>query len=108
MTKRTLMAAVLSASLVAGCATTSQTTITTTAGNPFPPVPPSMAETIPKPPVSAETLLWQPGHWDWNGSGYVWQPGEYVPAAGHGNLFQFGYWEQTPTGWLWVKPHWTN
>ncbi len=103
MTKRTLVVALLGASLLAGCATT-----TTTAANPFPPVPPPIAETIPKPPVSADTLLWQPGHWDWNGGGYVLQQGEYVPAAGHGALFQPGYWEQTPSGWLWVKAHWTS
>ena len=57
--------------------------------------------------MSADALLWQPGHWDWNGSGYAWQPGEYVPAAGHGALFQIGYWQQTPSGWVWVKAHWT-
>jgi len=106
MSNRFLAVALLGASLLAGCATT--TTTTTAAANPFPPVPPPQAEMIPKPPVSAETLLWQPGHWDWNGSGYVWQPGEYVPAAGHGTLFQTGYWQPTPSGWAWVKPHWTS
>lgn len=103
MTKRTLAAALLGASLLAGCATT-----TVSAGAPFPPVPPPIAETIPKPPVSPEALLWQPGHWNWNGQSYDWQPGEYVPAAGHGALFQTGYWQQTPSGWVWVKAHWTS
>ena len=28
------------------------------------PIPPPMAEAVPKPPVSAEALVWQPGHWD--------------------------------------------
>jgi hypothetical protein len=105
MTKPILAVALLGASLLAGCASQSTTTV---AANPFPPVPPPMTETIPKPPVSPEQLLWQPGHWDWNGDGYVWQPGEYVPAAGHGALFQTGYWQQTQSGWLWVKPHWTS
>jgi len=104
MTIRTLAVALLGASLLAGCATAT----TTTAVVPFPPIPPPIAETIPKPPVSAETLLWQPGHWNWDGTGYAWQPGEYVPAAGHGALFQFGYWQQTPSGWVWVKGHWTS
>ena len=103
MIKRFLAAASLGATLLAGCATT-----TTTSGNPFPPVPAPMQETIPKPPVSGVALLWQPGHWDWNGTGYAWQPGEYVPAAGHGNLFQQGYWEQTPSGWRWDPAHWTS
>jgi hypothetical protein len=108
MTKRTLAVALLGVTLLAGCATTTTTTTTTTAVNPFPPVPPPIAETMPKPPVSAEVLLWQPGHWDWNGRGYEWQPGEYVPAAGHGALFQVGYWAPTPSGWVWVKAHWTS
>jgi hypothetical protein len=104
MSKRILAVALVGASLLAGCATPAPTP----AANPFPPVPPPMAETIPKPPVSAEPLLWQPGHWDWNGSSYAWQPGEYVPAAGHGALFQVGYWQLAPSGWVWVKAHWTS
>ena len=43
---------------------------TTGRGNPYPPVPALISETVPKPPVTAEPLMWQPGHWDWNGSGY--------------------------------------
>jgi hypothetical protein len=104
MTYRMFPVALLGAALLAGCA--NQTT--TTAANPFPPVPPPMQETIPKPPVSAVPLLWQPGHWNWNGRGYAWQPGEYVPAAGHGDLFQRGYWAETPSGWTWQPAHWTS
>jgi hypothetical protein len=104
MSKPILVVALLGACLLAGCATTT----TTNVANPFPPVPPPMAETIPNPPVSPVALLWQPGHWDWSGTGYVWQPGEYVPAAGHGALFQTGYWQPTPSGWVWVKAHWTS
>lgn len=103
MTKRFVAAAWLGLSLLTGCAAP-----TTAAGNPFPPPPPPRMEAVPKPPVSGEQLLWQPGHWDWNGNGYSWQSGEYVPAAGHGNLFQPGYWSQTPSGWVWVKAHWRS
>ena len=46
----------------------------------YPPVPPPRAETIPKPPVTATPLLWEPGYWNWTGAGYVWHPGRYVPA----------------------------
>ena len=63
MSIRILAVVLLGASLLAACATT-----TTNVANPFPPVPPPTAEIIPKPPVSAEALLWQPGHWDWNGN----------------------------------------
>ena len=104
MTYRMFPVALLGLALLAGCASQPATT----AANPFPPVPPPMQETIPKPPVSAVPLLWQPGHWNWNGSGYAWQPGEYVPAAGHGDLFQRGYWAETPNGWTWQPAHWTS
>lgn len=73
-----------------------------------PPVPAPLSETVPKPPVTADALIWQPGYWDWNGSAYTWQPGQYVPAAGHGNLWMPGYWAQTPAGWAWQPPHWTS
>lgn len=103
MSYRLAPVALVVAGLLAGCASQS-----TSSGNPYPPVPPPMAETMPKPPVSAVPLLWQPGHWNWNGTGYVWQPGEYVPAAGHGQLFQPGYWAQSPAGWTWQPAHWTS
>ena len=97
--------ALVLAGLLAGCA--SETT-TVASGNPYPPVPPPIQEQVPKPPVSAEPLMWQPGHWNWSGTGYVWQPGQYVPGAGHGPLFQPGYWAQTPSGWAWQPAHWTS
>ena len=90
--------------LLGGCAT--QTT--TIGGRSYPAVPEPMPETMPKPPVSAETLLWQPGYWDWTGPGYVWRPGQYVPAAGHGNLWMQGHWTETGGGWVWRPPHWTS
>jgi hypothetical protein len=77
-------------------------------GNPYPPVPAPLAETIPKPPVTAEPLQWQPGHWDWNGSGYVWAAGQYVPAAGHGSLWMNGWWSKSDAGWSWRPAHWTS
>ena len=70
------------------------------------PVPPPMAETIPKPPVSAVPLMWQPGHWDWSGSAFVWAPGQYVDAAGHSGTWMPGWWEKTDSGWVWRAGHW--
>ncbi|MGA8197963.1 MAG: hypothetical protein WB902_31895 [Acetobacteraceae bacterium] len=76
-------------------------------GNAPPPVPPPpMTETIPNPPVTATPLIWQPGHWDWTGSAYVWSAGEYVARAGHGDLWMPGFWEKTPSAWVWHPAHW--
>ncbi len=95
------LAVLLAVSLFAGCSQISDT-------NPYPAVPALIQETPPKPPVTAEALMWQPGHWDWNGSGYVWAKGQYVPAEGHGNLWMPGWWSRTPNGWVWQPPHWTS
>jgi hypothetical protein len=97
-----VLAALLAIGLLAGCG---QTRVS---DNPYPPVPALIPETPPKPPVTAEPLMWQPGHWDWNGSGYVWAKGQYVPAAGHGNLWMPGWWSRGPSGWEWQPPHWRS
>ncbi len=76
--------------------------------NPYPPVPALLPDTPTKPPVTAEQLLWQPGHWDWTGSGYAWTAGEWVPAAGHGGRFMPGWWSKTPAGYVWQPPHWIS
>jgi hypothetical protein len=74
--------------------------------NPYPPMPPPMSETVPKPPVSARALKWQPGRWDWTGSAYVWVPGQYVSRSDYGNLWMPAYWERTESGWVWHPAHW--
>lgn len=78
----------------------------TAAANPYPTPPPVKAEEIPKPPVSEDPLIWQPGHWDWIGNGYDWRPGEWVKRAGHGTQWQDGYWSNSSGTWVWVAPHW--
>lgn len=79
-----------------------------TAAGPYPSVPPQRAESIPLPPVSADVLTWQPGHWDWANGSYVWTPGTYVPAAGHGPLWVQEHWDRSGGGWTWVPAHWTG
>lgn len=70
-----------------------------------PPVPLTQPETAPLPPVSEQQLTWQPGHWDWNGSSYVWSPGRWVPLGGHGTRWQPGFWSFTGAC-VWVPAHW--
>ncbi len=96
------------AALVAVVSTTGCTQGSMAEANPYPPVPTLIPETVPKPPVTAEALEWQPGYWDWNGSGYVWARGQYVPAAGHGNLWMPGWWSRGAAGWAWQPPHWMS
>jgi hypothetical protein len=96
-----MLAAALAVGLLAGCGQVPE-------ANPYPPVPALLQDTPTKPPVTEEALMWQPGHWDWNGSGYIWAKGQYVPAAGHGNLWVPGWWSRTDTGWVWQPAHWTS
>ena len=74
--------------------------------NPYPQPPPVRAETIPLPPVSEQPLIWQPGHWDYDGQGYTWREGRWVERAGHGTQWQDGYWSNATGSWAWVPAHW--
>jgi hypothetical protein len=88
---------------LAGCYVTPTTELVAA----YPPIPPPRPDPMPKPPVSARPLIWQPGHWEWTGRSYVWTPGAWVPREGHGTLWQDGYWAPGSGGWTWVPVHWT-
>jgi hypothetical protein len=88
-------AAVAILSLLAACG----------AGPPAP-IPPPLTEVMPKPPVSAVPLTWQPGHWDWTGSAYVWAPGEFVDRTGGSGTWIPPSWGRTSSGWVWLPAHW--
>jgi hypothetical protein len=99
----TVVVAMGLAGTLAGCTAP----IPQSAANPYPPAPAVQAEVIPKPPVSEDPLIWQPGHWDWTGGSYVWTPGAWEPREGHGTSWQDGYWSQGPGGqWVWIPAHW--
>jgi len=74
--------------------------------NPNPPPPAVIPESIPKPPVTEDPVIWQPGHWEWQGLGYVWQQGQWIPRAGHGTEWQDGYWALQDKTWVWIPGHW--
>jgi hypothetical protein len=90
----------LAAVALAGCVSETRYVAT------YPPPPPVPAETIPKPPVSEDPLIWQPGHWDWSGSQYTWQQGMWIKREGHGTQWQDGYWSNTGGTSKWVPAHW--
>jgi hypothetical protein len=86
--------------LFAGCAAPPQQA---QPPNPAPPIP---HEDIPLPPVSEEPLIWQPGHWNWTGTDYVWEGGAWLQRTGHGTQWQDGYWALEAGNWRWVPAHW--
>ena len=73
--------------------------------------PPLKAEQRPKPPVSEDAQVFQPGHWDWNGSSYTWREGIWIKkTAGVSSLWMDGFWkrEKYPQPCYWVPAHWVN
>jgi hypothetical protein len=70
--------------------------------------PPPRSEERPKPPVSEDEQLWQPGHWDWTGGSYVWRPGAWILRASGSNLWMDGHWQRDtlPQPCFWVPAHW--
>lgn len=80
---------------IAGCAAVHST---------HPPIPPYISEEIPLPPVSDTVVVWQPGHFDWDGAAYTWQPGEWVQRAN--STWMDGFWDETRPTPVWVPAHW--
>ncbi len=96
---RFLLPALLGATLLAGCVVAPPPQ--------FLQAPPLPAETIPLPPVSETPLVWQPGDWVFTGGSYHYEPGSYVPAAGHSRQWVFGHWGVMEGGVpAWVPGHW--
>ncbi len=69
----------------------------------YPPVPALREEMIPPPP--RERMLWEPGHWHWNGGQYVWIRGHYI-ERGRFTRWEHGHWEIRGGVQVWVPGHW--
>jgi hypothetical protein len=73
---------------------------------PPPGPPPAQYEAVPPPPGAR--VIWEPGHWHWNGVRYVWFGGHYVerrPEYGH---YVPGHWRWAPGlgRYEWIGAHW--
>jgi len=94
--KRTVIAALLLASLAA--------TVAAQPRPPFPPVPPPRAEVVP--PSRGGRTVWQPGHWRWTGRSYVWVAGRWVTRGPQFAQYVPGRWVWTRGAWVWRPAHW--
>jgi hypothetical protein len=70
----------------------------------YPPIPPPRVEVVPAAP--GPSVVWQPGHWHWNGREYVWVQGMYVRRHAHYHAYVEGHWAARGPNWVWVPGHW--
>ena len=67
-----------------------------------PHVPPPRLDAKPLPPVSAFPQVLQPGHWEWDTSGYVWQPAHWqARLSKHPPHWLDGFWEANGGACVW-------
>jgi len=72
---------------------------------PYPPVPPPRSEFVPVAPPGRR-VVWEPGHWHWNGRGYVWIGGHYIEPRPQYTRYVPGAWVRRGPQWVWVPAHW--
>ena len=72
----------------------------------YAPIPPLREEVVPALP--GPRVVWQPGHWHWDGYRYVWFRGHYVERRPHYARYAEGRWIwATRQGrWIWRPAHW--
>ena len=56
--------------------------------------------------MSEVPLVWRPGDWLYVDGSYRYEPGRYVPAAGHSLLWTPGHWTGRSGSYVWVDGGW--
>ena len=72
----------------------------------YAPIPPPRVEVVP--PAPGPRVVWEPGHWHWDGATYVWRGGHYVGRRPHYGHYVVGAWRWRPRlgQYVWVAAHW--
>ena len=58
------------------------------------------------PPAPNDRVVWDPGHWQWDGHDYAWLPGHYEERPVREARWEPGHWDQRGGGWVWAPGHW--
>ena len=66
-----------------------------------PPVPALIFEPVPVAPSTR--VIWQPGHWHWNGARFVWVRGHFVQRLAYYHQWVPGHWDGYGH---WIRAHW--
>src|ERR1051326_1445574 len=81
--------------------------VTTTERHIVAPGAPPALQTEVVPPAPNDLVVWNPGHWNWTGMDWVWEPGHYMTRVQTTAMWQPGHWEVQPAGgYMWVEGHW--
>ena len=72
------------------------------------PPPPVRYEVAPPlPPERVELMVWDPGHWRWDGHDWDWVSGHYVKRPHREARWVPGHWDARANGtWIWVEGRW--
>jgi len=68
------------------------------------------------PPEAAEIVAVSPGpeylsvrgHWEWDGSHYVWKHSRYLRRPHARAVWVEAHWQNTDRGWYWQEGHWAE
>jgi WXXGXW repeat (2 copies) len=74
-----------------------------------PRAPPAVRyEVAPPPPAGrADVVVWERGHWHWDGRDWEWVPGHFVERPHRQAEWVEGHWAERPNGaWAWIPGHW--
>jgi hypothetical protein len=71
---------------------------------PTQPPPPNQPENTPAPKLG---VVWNAGHWEWNGHAYWWRRGAWRDAR-PGQHWVADRWEQVGDQWHLVAGHWEH
>jgi hypothetical protein len=100
----------LALTVLAGCSAPPPRVVTTTTTVERQPVvatlrpPPVREEVVPTAPSAR--VVWDPGRWSWNGTGYVWVAGHWVDRPYASAVWEPGHWVDHGNGWVWDEGHW--
>ena len=51
-------------------------------------------------------MVWEPGHWHWDGREYVWVGGHYIRPVRANARYVHARWRWNGGAWVWVPGHW--
>ncbi len=72
----------------------------------YAPIPAPRYEQVPPPP--GRHVIWEPGHWHWDGYRYGWIPGHYIERHEWHGRYVEGHWRWSPREgrYVWEPSHW--